>query len=73
MLKLCSRVTRDEVLHVEVATQSGTFEDNLMSIAVHDLSTTDPKNRVNGLLFVPIHVRDNVLQLGEDKQVERTR
>ena len=55
MLELCSRVARDEILHVEVAAESGAFKNDLISISVDDFGTADMEDRMNRGSRVPIH------------------
>jgi hypothetical protein len=47
MLELRSRKTCDEILHVEVAAESGTLENDLVSIPVNNSGAADTEDRVN--------------------------
>jgi hypothetical protein len=65
MLELGSRVTRDEVFHVEVAAESGALENDLVPIAINNSSAIDSENRVDPFCCTPIHVGNISRQLCE--------
>jgi len=44
MFEFVSRETGDEILHVEVAAKSSTFEDNLSSVSIDYICAADAEN-----------------------------
>ncbi len=63
MLEFGSGVTRDEIFHIEVAAESGTFENDLVPIAINDSSAIDSENRIDRFCCTPIHVGNISRQL----------